>query len=426
MYSQHLRTCPSGTVPYMIRPGDTFYRIAVQFGTTVAALVAANPGVNPNMLMVGQQICVPRQPAYPPCPEGNYYTVRAGDTFFSIAAFFRVSVDDLRMANPSVDPMRLFPGQIICIPLATPPVTCPTGTRAYTVQRGDTFFNLAQRFNTTVEAIRRANPGIPPEALLIGQVICIPVGPPPPPPPPTTCPTGTTPYTIRAGDTFFALAQRFNTTVDAIRRANPTVDPDRLQIGQVICIPVGPTPPPPPTTCPTGTTPYTIRAGDTFFALAQRFNTTVDAIRRANPTVDPDRLQIGQVICIPVGPTPPPPPTTCPTGTTPYTIRAGDTFFALAQRFNTTVDAIRRANPTVDPDRLQIGQVICIPVTTPPTPRCPVGSAAYTIVAGDTFFNIARRYNTTVDAIRRLNPGVDPDNLRVGQVICVPAERGDD
>ena len=209
---------------------------------------------------------------------------------------------------------------------------------------------LAQRFNTTVEAIQRANPGVDPNNLQIGQIICIPVS-----PPPSRCPAGTMPYTIRSGDTFFLLAQRFNTTVEAIQRANPGVDPNNLQIGQVICIPVSP----PPSKCPSGTTPYTIKSGDTFFLLARRFNTTVEAIQRANPGVDPNNLQIGQIICIPVSP----PPSKCPSGTTPYTIKSGDTFFLLAKRFNTTVEAIQRANPGIDPNNLQIGQVICIPKT---------------------------------------------------------------
>ncbi|MBE3577690.1 MAG: LysM peptidoglycan-binding domain-containing protein, partial [Limnochordales bacterium] len=51
-----------------------------------------------------------------------------------------------------------------------------------------------------------------------------------------SCPGGTI-YVIRAGDTLFRLAQRFNTTVDAILRANPGLDPNRLVIGQQICIP---------------------------------------------------------------------------------------------------------------------------------------------------------------------------------------------
>jgi LysM repeat protein len=45
----------------------------------------------------------------------------------------------------------------------------------------------------------------------------------------------------------------------------------------------------------------------------------------------------------------------------PYTVQSGDTYFKLAQRFNTTVEAIAAANPGVDPNNLQIGQTICIP-----------------------------------------------------------------
>jgi len=212
-------------------------------------------------------------------------------------------------------------------------------------------------------------------------------------------------YVIRAGDTLFRLAQRFNTTVAAILRANPGLDPNRLMIGQQICIPGIPVP-----TCPGGTL-YTIRAGDTLFSIARRFNTTVEAILRANPGLDPNRLMIGQQICIPGIPVP-----TCPGGTF-YTIRAGDTLFSIARRFNTTVEAILRANPGLDPNRLMIGQQICIPGI--PVPTCPDGTF-YTIRAGDTLFSIARRFNTTVEAILRANPGLDPNRLVIGQQICIP------
>ncbi len=223
---------------------------------------------------------------------------------------------------------------------------CPRGTVPYFVQQGDTFYSLAIRFRTTVAAIMAANPGVDPNRLAIGQRICIPVGNGVP------CPPGTMPYTIRQGDTFFSLARRFNTTVEAIMAANPGVDPNRLMIGQRICIPQPGAP-----TCPGGQL-YTIRSGDTLFSLARAFNVTVDAIMAANPGIDPMNLRVGQIICIPA-----PQPSTCPPNTTPYTIVAGDTFYSLARRFNTTVDAIMRANPGVDPNRLMIGQRICIPRT---------------------------------------------------------------
>jgi len=233
MYNFYWRQCPPGTIPYVIQPGDTFFSLAQRFGTTVPALISANPTVNPSFLMVGQTICIPRQQIFPPCPEGNFYTIRSGDTLFSIARRYNVSLDDLLEANPGIDPERLFVGQVICIPLAVPPVACPEGTFAYTIRQGDTFFAIARRFNVSLEALIRANPNVDPDALLVGQRICIPGAMPPP-----ECPAGTRPYTIRQGDTFFALAQRFNTTVEAIQRANPGVDPNALQIGQRICIPM--------------------------------------------------------------------------------------------------------------------------------------------------------------------------------------------
>ena len=168
------RRCPPATVPYTIVSGDTFYRIARRFNTTVAALVSANPGVDYNNLRIGQVICVPRQPTYPACPEGNYYRIRRGDTFYAIARRYNVSLDDLLEANPGVDPDRLFVGQIICIPLAVPPVTCPAGTMPYIVRRGDTFYSIARRYNIPVDELAEANPDVDPEVLLAGQTICIP------------------------------------------------------------------------------------------------------------------------------------------------------------------------------------------------------------------------------------------------------------
>lgn len=164
---------PPGNNSYTIRPGDTFYSLAQRFNTTVAAIISANPMVNPLFLAIGQQICIPRQPVLPPCPEGNYYAIKPGDTLYSIAQSYSVSLDDLLEANPQIDLKNLLVGQVICIPPA-PPVTCPEGTRPYTVMRGDTIYSLARRFNTTVEAIMEANPGVEPDRLRIGQRICIP------------------------------------------------------------------------------------------------------------------------------------------------------------------------------------------------------------------------------------------------------------
>ena len=173
-----------------------------------------------------------------------------------------------------------------------------------------------------------------------------------------------------------------------------------------------------PPECPQGSFAYTIKAGDTLFQLAKRFNTTVAAIMAINPGIDPNNLQIGQVICIPQE-VPPVPP--CPNGFY-YTIRPGDTLYKLSQQFGVSVEAIIRANPGIDPNNLQMGQVICIPQAAPPVPPCPTcpNGFYYTIMAGDTLFSISQKFNVPVQEIINANPGIDPNNLQIGQVICIP------
>lgn len=224
-----------------------------------------------------------------------------------------------------------------------------------------------------------------------------------------SCPGGFL-YTIQAGDTFFQLSQRFGVSLNAILAANPGVAPESLQIGQLVCIPTTP-PGPPPTPCPGFI--YIIQAGDTFFELSQRFNVPVDAILAANPGVDPQKLQIGQAVCIPTAPPGPPPVPECPGFI--YTVKAGDTLFSLAKQFGTTVKAITDVNPGIDPRHLAIGQKICIPKR-----RCPQGTSVYVVKKGDTLSAIARQFNTTVQEIVKVNPGIDPNRLVIGQEICVP------
>ncbi len=168
-------------------------------------------------------------------------------------------------------------------------------------------------------------------------------------------------------------------------------------------------------TCPTGSFAYTIKSGDTLFQLARRFNTTVEGIMAINPGIDPNNLQIGQVICIPKVTAPLPP---CPNGFY-YTIKSGDTLYNLSQRFNIPLQEIINANPGIDPNRLQIGQVICIPQPVPYLPPCPEG-VYYVVKAGDTLFSIGQKFNIPLQEIIKSNPGIDPNRLQIGQIICIP------
>lgn len=99
-------------------------------------------------------------------------------------------------------------------------------------------------------------------------------------------------------------------------------------------------------------------------------------------------------------------------GSFAYTVKSGDTLWLLANRFGTSVDAIKRLN-SLTGDNLQIGQVLQIPT----------GQSSsyfdYTVRSGDTLWLLANRYGTTVDAVKRLN-GLTSDNLQIGQVLRIP------
>ena len=209
------------------------------------------------------------------------------------------------------------------------------------------------------------------------------------------------------------------------------------------------------TPCPDGMASYTIQAGDTLWLISRRYNTTVDAIMYANRGLMPGNLRVGQTICIPRGrrpqppapqPPQPQPPSNCPVGLRAYTIQPGDSLWKLSQTYCTTVETIMAINPGINPNNLVDGQVIWIPAgyrfrNFPSWPRmqegyydemmegnqlpgCPEGHHSYVIQAGDTFWLLSQRFNTTVEALMTANPGINPNTLFVGQVICVPAGRG--
>lgn len=106
-----------------------------------------------------------------------------------------------------------------------------------------------------------------------------------------------------------------------------------------------------------------------------------------------------------------------------WTVGPGDTFFSIARITGTTVQRIIALNPGIDPEALQVGMSICLPeeAALPRGPIPPCSSGLYWVVSqGDTLFAIAGAYGTTVERLLQLNPGINPLNLQIGMSICLP------
>jgi LysM repeat protein len=257
----------------------------------------------------------------------DMYTVKGGDTLYSIATRYNVSVDSIKKINGLTSNM-LVVGQQLRLPFFT-----------YTVSSGDTLYNIAKRYNTTVDQIRNTTQ-LKSDMLMIGQKLRIPqlqaasttTTPPAEEtvpvekPVPTPAPTPeTSTYTVIAGDTLYGISVKFGTTVDQLKSLNK-LSTNVLSIGQVLKVPgttgqvqpvetpPAPTEPEPAPASPAPATSYTVSAGDTLYNISQRFGVSVSDIQAAN-NLSSTNLSIGQVLTIPgaTAPEAPEPPPDEPT-----------------------------------------------------------------------------------------------------------------
>lgn len=155
---------------YIVQPGDTLYSIAMKHNTTLDAIIAANPGINPSMIFPGQIVIIPNSTTP---PQGSEYIVKSGDTLYGIAARHNVDLHQLIAINGIKPPYIIYPGQKIIIPgVAKPPQ--PGEGQVYVVKTGDTLYSIAKKFNVSLEDLIRINNLSNPDQISPGQKLRIP------------------------------------------------------------------------------------------------------------------------------------------------------------------------------------------------------------------------------------------------------------
>lgn len=277
--------------------------------------------------------------------------------------------------------------------------------QTYTVKAGDTLWGISNQFGVSVTELANLN-NVNAQNLQIGQVLTI----------PST--SGTNPntmfmYTVVKGDSLYKIAQKYNTTVDEIVKLN-NLKSTNLSIGQVLRIPemyINYD----ETNIPEFIN-YTVKKGDTLYSIAKNNNVSVDTIKKDNALTS-NNLSVGQVLKIRVeesvveecfGEEYIPPETVSSIN---YTVKKGDNLYNIAKTYNTSIEAIKNLN-NITTNNLSIGQVLKIPTTSSNT------STTYTVQRGDNLYLIARKYNTTVDEIKRKN-NLNSNLLSIGQKLII-------
>lgn len=128
---------------YTVQPGDTIFRIALRFGSTVSLIVAANRLTEPNQITPGQKLLLP-------VLTGTAVRVQPGDTLFRIAQRFDLPIEVVAAANDLSPPYIIFPGQQLRIPVT---LVNTTGCLAYQSTRAngvwDTWLRSPSRVGST-------------------------------------------------------------------------------------------------------------------------------------------------------------------------------------------------------------------------------------------------------------------------------------
>lgn len=164
-----------------------------------------------------------------------------------------------------------------------------------------------------------------------------------------------------------------------------------------------------------GTVSYTVQRGDTLSEIASRYNTTYQEIARLNNISNPNLIYPGQILTIPSNYVVPGDEEGC-TGSIYYTVKQGDTLSEIAVKYGVTVSHIVEQNNIRNPNLIYLGERLRIKRNCGSDSVTQTGTT-YIIRSGDTLWNIARRYGTTVNNIVRKNNIQNPDLIYPGEVI---------
>lgn len=220
---------------------------------------------------------------YVPLAGSDYYVVKKGDTLWSIASAYGLTVEKLKSLN-NLTSNNLTIGDSLIVKDSSgnsDNSSSVDNNKYYIVKKGDSLYSIARRNNMTVDELKSLN-NLTSNILSIGQKLIISSG--------SNVPNNV--YVVKKGDTLWSIANNFNVSVNDLKNANNKSN-NSLSIGEQLIIPGK------STGENVSTTIYTVKSGDNLYSIARRYNVTVNEIKSLN-NLSSNLLSIGQKLSIPI------------------------------------------------------------------------------------------------------------------------------
>ena len=275
-------------------------------------------------------------------PSSEYYTVKSGDSLWSIAKKYGISVDELKAAN-NLTSNVLQIGQKLNIPSLSGITTKPENYINYTVKSGDSLYSIASKNDLTVQELKNYN-NLTSNVLQIGQILKIPVV------STEEVPIGKySEYVVKSGDSLYSIGRKYGYTPQQLIDYN-NLDSTILSVGQVLKIPTVSS-----DLEQTNYIEYTVKSGDNLYSIGRKYGVSPQELMNYN-NLTSNLLSIGQTLKIPTS--------SSGTNTTyiEYTVKSGDNLYSIGRKYGYTAQELMNYN-NLKSNLLSIGQTIRIPLS---------------------------------------------------------------
>ena len=332
---------------HIVRRGETLGVIARRYRVSATAIARLNGIRNVHRIYPGRRLRIPgryttsTQVASASSGSKNslktshnspiYHVVRRGENLWLIARKYNIDLSTLKNFNNLSGRATIYPGTRLIINQGISTASKTNSRKTdfsskvsviegetiiYTVKRGDTLSEIAERHNIGLSVVMRANNISNPRSIKVGTKLRLII------PRRIVSTAGSVKtaelktisggsssssektmkrHIVKRGDTLWEIAILYGVSQDIIARTNNLKNPRRLDIGQVILIPYSKTPTVATTTEPVlnGEQRHTITNGETLYSIARKYNTTVKKIQSRNRIRNTRRIYPGQSLVIP-------------------------------------------------------------------------------------------------------------------------------